>query len=296
MKLKIWFLETRPHFLLLSVVILFSGASIAWYDGAFHLDWTIYALLGLILAHISVNVLNDYFDYRSGVDLRTKRTPFSGGSGILPTSQLTPKQVFWLGIGAFFIAISIGIYFLIIRGWFLLPLLIVGSICILSYTPLMLKTRWPELVAGLGLGTLPVLGVYYIQTATYSVPAVIASIPFGILVHNLLLLNEFPDVEADRTVNRKTLPIVIGRRRAGIIYSILTALVYFWIVGCIVIGIMPIFSCIALLTTPLAIKAIHGALNPDKTSNFITAMANNVLVVLLTPVFLSVGYILNGFF
>ncbi|MFC1984813.1 hypothetical protein ACFLUW_00245, partial [Chloroflexota bacterium] len=79
MKLKIWFLETRPQFLLLSVVLAFLGTCIAWYDGAFHLDYALLAFFGLLLAHISVNVLNDYFDYRSGIDLETKRTPFSGG-------------------------------------------------------------------------------------------------------------------------------------------------------------------------------------------------------------------------
>ncbi len=60
----------------------------AWYDGAFFLSWALLALLGLLLAHVSVNVLNDYFDYRSGVDLKTQRTPFSGGSGILPPPNL----------------------------------------------------------------------------------------------------------------------------------------------------------------------------------------------------------------
>jgi 1,4-dihydroxy-2-naphthoate octaprenyltransferase len=294
--LKILFSEARPKFLLLSVVIVFSGVSIAWNDGTFYLGWALLSLLGLLLAHISVNVLNDYFDYRSGVDLKTQRTPFSGGSGILPTAQLTQKQVFWMGMGSFLLTIPIGIYFIIARGWLLLPLLVVGALCILAYTPIMLKIRWPEWAAGLGLGTLPLLGVYYIQTATYTIPAVVASVPFGILVHNLLLLNEFPDVEADRTVNRKTLPIYIGKRRAGIIYSALTVLVYLWIIGGVVTGIMPVFSSVALLIFPIATKAIKGALNPEKPSNLIPAMANNVLVVLLTSLLLGVGYILNGVF
>ena len=62
MKLKVWFLETRPQFLLLSVVLSFLGISIAWYDGPFHLGYALLTFLGLLLCHISVNVLNDYFD------------------------------------------------------------------------------------------------------------------------------------------------------------------------------------------------------------------------------------------
>ena len=296
MKLKIWFLETRPQFLLLSVVLAFLGTCIAWYDGSFHLGFALLAFLGLLLAHISVNVLNDYFDYRSGIDLETKRTPFSGGSGILPAALLTPRQVFWLGMGSFLLAIPIGVFFVITKGWLLLPLLLVAGICILIYTPFILKTRWPEWAAGLGLGILPVLGAYFIQTTTYTIPAIIASIPSGILVHNLLLLNEFPDTEADSKATRKTLPIIMGTTRAGKVYSALTIIIYLWIIGGVVAGQMPLFSLIALLTLPLAIKAIQGALKPQEISKLIPAMASNVQVVLLTQLLLGIGYILAKVF
>ncbi len=84
------------------------------------------------------------------------------------------------------------------------------------------------------------------------------AIPSGILVHNLLLLNEFPDVEADRKAGRKTLPIVMGKAKAWMVYSALTLLVYLWIIGWVVVGKMPVFSLLALLTLPFAIKAIQG--------------------------------------
>ena len=127
MNFKVWFAETRPQFLLLSVVLAFLGNAIAWHDGYFHLGHALLAFLGLLLCHIGVNVLNDYFDYRSGIDLKTKRTPFSGGSGILPAAQMTPRQVFWLGMGSFLLAVPIGVYFVIVAGWGLLPLLLVQA-------------------------------------------------------------------------------------------------------------------------------------------------------------------------
>ncbi len=301
MKLKIWFLETRPQFLLLSVVLAFLGASIAWYEskefgGPFDMGYAWLAFIGLLLAHISVNVLNDYFDYRSGIDLETKRTPFSGGSGILPAALLRPGQVLWLGLGSFLLAIPIGVYFVIVRGWLLLPLLLIATICVLLYTPLILKLRWPEWAPGLGLGTLPVLGAYFVQTGDYTLPAVIAAIPSGILVHNLLLLNEFPDTEADKKAGRKTLPITMGKAKASIVYSALTVVVYLWIVGGVVSEQMPVFSLVALLTLPLAVKAIRGALKPQEMDKLVPAMANNVLVVLLTQLLLGIGYILAGVF
>lgn len=292
MKLKIFFQETRPQFLLLSVVLAFLGTCVAWYDGSFHLGHAILAGVGLVLAHMSCNTLNDYFDYKSGIDLVTNRTPFSGGSGILREGLLTPRQVFWLGMTCFIIDVPIGIYFVIVKGWLLLPLLIVAALCILLYSPFILKTNWPEWAAWLGLGFLPVLGIYFAQTGAYTWHAVIASVPSGFLVHNLLLLNEFPDAEADLTGNRKTLPITMGRKKAGIVYSVALIIVYLWIIGWAIAGMMPLFSLLALLSLPLAIKAIQGAMKPDDMSKLMPAMANNVLTVLGIPLLMGIGYIL----
>ena len=296
MKLKGWLLETRPQFLVLSVVLAFLGTCIAWYDGFFHPGYAVLAFWGLLLAHVSVNVLNDYFDFRSGIDLMVKRTPFSGGSGILPAGLLKPRQVFWLGVASFLMVVPIGIYFVIARGWLLLPLLLIAAVCILFYTPVILKRRWPEWSPGLGLGALPILGTYFVQTTAYTWPVVIASIPSGILVHNLLFLNEFPDAEADKKANRKTLPITMGKEKASIVYSVLMVAVYLWIIGWVIAGIMPVFSLIALLTFPFAIKAIQGARKHQEINRLIPAMANNVLVVLLTQLLLGIGYILATVF
>ena len=296
MKLKVWFLETRPQFLFLSVVLAFLGISIAWYDGYFHLGYALLTFLGLLLCHISVNVLNDYFDYKSGIDLEAKRTPFSGGSGILPAALLKPRQVLWFGLISLMLAVPIGVYFVLARGWGLLPLLIVGALCTVIYTPLLTKVGFPEWAPGAGMGTLPVLGAYFIQTTVYTFPAVIASIPSGILVLNLLLLNEFPDVEADKNAGRKTMPILIGKSKAWVVYTTLTMIVYLWIVGWVIAGIMPVFTLIALLTLPLAIKAIQGGRKHDDMNQLVPAMASNVQVVLLTQFLLGVGYILGRVF
>ncbi|MFC2007194.1 prenyltransferase [Chloroflexota bacterium] len=296
MSLKVWVLETRPNFLVLPVVLAVMGTSIAWYNGYFHFGNALLAFFGLLLAHISVNTLNDYFDYKSGVDLATKRTPFSGGSGMLPAALLKPEQVLRFGVINFLLATAVGVYFLFTRGWLLLPVLLIAAVCILLYTPFILKRQWPEWSPGLGLGILPILGLYFVQVSAYSWPLLVVSVIPGILVHNLLLLNEFPDTEADKIANRKTLPITIEKRKASIVYSVLTAIVYLWIIGSVIAQLMPVYCLIALLTLPFAIKAIRGALNPDDMSRLIPAMANNVLVVLLTPLLLGIGYILATVF
>ncbi|HEY33667.1 MAG TPA: prenyltransferase [Dehalococcoidia bacterium] len=290
--MKKWLMVIRAPFLPLSVVLAFLGTCIAWYYGAFHLGHALLAGFGLLLAHISVDVLNEYFDYRSGVDLRTQRTPFSGGSGALPQGLVTPRQALWLGLGVLIAIVPIGIYFIVDKGWELAPLLVVAAALIVFYTPYILKMGWPEWAPGVGMGSLPVLGAFFIQTGEYTLPAVIAAIPSGILVHNLLLLNEFPDVEADASANRRTLPIVAGKRKAALFYSAMTVLVYLWIIGWVIAGEMPAFSLLGLLTLPMAAKAILGSMKHDDMSKLGPAMAANVMVVLITQLLMGIGYIL----
>jgi 1,4-dihydroxy-2-naphthoate octaprenyltransferase len=293
---KVWFLETRPQFLTLSLVLAFLGSAVAWYDHYFSLWRAILAGIGLVLAHASVNILNDYFDFHSGIDLATKRTPFSGGSGILPTNLLTPRQVLWLGIICLVLAVPIGIYFVIISGWQLLPLLLVAAFFILLYSPFILKRPWPEWVAGAGLGALPILGMYFVQRGAYTPTAAVACIPSAFLVHNLLLLNEFPDAEADTRARRKTLPISIGKGRAAVFYSSVAIAIYVWIIAWVAAGFMPVWTLLALLTLPFTVRAINGALHNDNPSRLMPGMAANVMAVLSVQLLIGIGYILGRVF
>jgi 1,4-dihydroxy-2-naphthoate octaprenyltransferase len=296
MGLKVWFLETRPQFLTLSVVLAFLGTAVAWQDYHYNFWYALLAGFGLVLTHASVNIINDYFDYRSGIDLATRRTPFSGGSGILPAGLLTPGQALWLGLGALIVTIPIGIYFIIERGLWLLPLLVVAAFFILLYSPFILKRPWPEWAAGAGLGALPILGLYFVQSGTYTWPVVVASIPSFFLVHNLLLLNEFPDAEADVKANRKTLPLTMGKKNAAIFYTVVALAVYVWIIAWAVAQVIPIWTLLALLSLPLTIRAINGAWHHDDPSKLMPGMAANVMTMLLTQLLLGIGFVLGRVF
>jgi 1,4-dihydroxy-2-naphthoate octaprenyltransferase len=291
--MRTWFLATRPQFLIISVLQIFLGTAVAWwYYGYFSPLYCLLALVGLVLVHISVNTLNDYFDYKSGIDLEVKRTPFSGGSGVLSAGLLTPASVGRFGLVCFLLAIPIGIYFVILRGWLLVPILVIGALCVLLYTTHL--TRWGlgEIACGLGLGTLPILGAYFVQSGTYTWEAVIASIPTGIFLHNGLLLNEFPDVEADEKAGKKTFPIVMGKKKAALLYSMLIVAMYVWIAVWSIAGFMPIFALLGLLTIPLGVKAIKGARNHEDESKLIPALGANLIAGLGTQALLAVGYII----
>lgn len=297
--LLLWIKETRPQFLTLSVALAFLGTAIAWYHGPVNIGYALLAGFGLMLTHGSVNALNDYFDYKSGIDLNTKRTPFSGGSGLITEGKIPLIHALLVGAVTSFAALVIGIFFVIVKGWQLIPLLIVAGFCLLLYTPVILKTHWPEWSPGLGLGILPILGFYFVQAGRYNWMVLMASVPSGILVHNLLLLNEFPDVEADRKGGRKTIPVVFGMEAAGRLFRIATILVYIWIVGCVIAtlitgtAIMPVYCLIALLTLPFAIKAMKGSREYNDLDKLILSLGSNVQFILITQILLGIGYILE---
>jgi len=274
-------------------VLTFLGTTIAWYDGSFTLWYALLAGFGLILTHASVNILNDYFDYRSGIDIKTTRTPFSGGSGLLPEGKLTLNQVLILGAITLALAVPIGIFFTIKSGILLLPLLLVAAFLIILYSPVILKLPWPEWSAGVGLGLLPVLGLYFVQSGSYTWHAVIAAIPSAFLVHNLLLMNEFPDIEADATANRRTIPIIAGRQTAAVLFTIVTIAVYVWIIAFVIAGVMPVWTLLALLCVPVSIKAIDGALHNDNIPKLISGMAANVAAVQLVQILIAFGYFID---
>jgi len=301
-KIILWIRETRPQFLFLSVVLTFLGTSIAWYYGSFNICYALLAGFGLVLTHGSVNAINDYFDYKSGIDLDVTRTPFSGGSGLVPEGKLPLKQALMVGVVTSLAALAIGIYFIIVTGWLLIPLLIVAALCLVLYTPVILKTPWPEWSPGLGLGILPILGLYFVQTGRYDWIVLIASVPSGILVHNLLLLNEFPDVEADRKGGRKTTPVLFGMEAAGKLFRSATISVYVWIAGCVLATIitgtviMPVYSLITVLALPFAVKAMRGSKEHADMSILVPALGSNVMFILLTQLLLGAAYILEKLF
>ncbi len=291
----------RIPFLILALILGVLGAAIAWYESRrfgspFYLEYAVLATFGLLVAHAAVNIFNDYFDARSGLDYKTQRTPFSGGSGAAPTGLLSVSEVFWIGIICLIILVPISIFFVRTSGLLLLPLLLLAVFLIIFYTPLILKMGYPEWSAGLGLGILPVLGAYFVHTGVYSLNALIASMPSFFLVHNLLLLNEFPDAEADITVKRRTLPIVVGKKRAAYFFSAVTVLVYLWLIWAVMCRFMPVFTLIALVTLPVAFQVIKGAFRYDDRPAFLKAMGQNVLLVLSTQALIAIGYILSGIF
>ena len=288
---------SRLPFLLLTPACVVLGLGTAYWETG-HVHWLYFALalLGALTAHISVNALNEYYDFRSGLDARTQRTPFSGGSGTLPANPAEARKALLWGLFTLAVTAAIGLYFLIVRGWALLPLGLLGVVLVYAYTLWITRLPLVSLIApGLGFGTLMVLGTDYVLTGGYHWAAFWASLTPFFLVNNLLLLNQFPDVEADRSVGRRNYPIVLGRPAAAKIYVLFLALAYLSPLVAVAWGFLPGWSLLGLLTLVLAVPTAQKALrHADDLPHLMPALGNNVLVNLLTPVLMALGLWLAG--
>jgi 1,4-dihydroxy-2-naphthoate octaprenyltransferase len=289
----IWLIEIRPIFLLGSVVLAFLGTSIAWLDGFFSLGQALLSLFGLILWQISVQVLNDYYDYRSGIDLYTQRTRFSGGSGILPSRILKARSVFKLGLLSFVLALPIWSYLIIEKGMLLLPVIIVGGICVFLYTPVLTKWRLAEMATGLCLGLLPILMFYFVQTGSYTLGVIAPAIASGILMFEVHLLNELPDVEADEIGGRRTLPIILGIHKASRVYLYGTILFYIWVISWVAVGIMPQTTLLSLLTIPVNVLVLIAIKYGGNLKNYAPVLWAGAVSYYLSIALLALGYILS---
>lgn len=286
----------RVPFLILTPACVLLGTGTAfWITRQFNLLYFLLVLVGALCAHISVNALNEYFDFTSGLDLRTRRTPFSGGSGTLPTQPRAARSALIMGLVTLAIVIIIGVFFIVVRGWAILPLGALGVIIIYTYTIWLLRNPIGSLVApGIGFGLLMVMGTHFVLTGQYSWTSFVASLVPTFLVSDLLLLNQFPDVEADRTVGRRHYPLLIGRKNSAVIYGLFLLGAYLSIVVGVTLKLLPLPALLGLLTLVLAIPAARTAYRyADELEKIVPAMGQNVLINILTPVLVAVGLFLS---
>lgn len=286
----------RPSFLLLAPCCVFLGIGTAvWTVGKVNIWHIALILAGAISAHISVNALNEYFDFKSGLDFRTQRTAFSGGSGTLPAHAPAAQLALVTGLTALMITSWIGIYFLFVAGWLLLPLGLFGLLLILLYTGWLTRNPWLSLIApGLGFGPFMVMGTDFVLTGAYSWTALIASLVPFFLVSDLLLLNQFPDVEADKTVGRKHFPIFAGAKISSLIYGAFLLLAYLSIILGVAWKYLPAASLLGLITIGIAIPAFLGAYRYGNDARKLAPfMTMNVLINLATPVLVAAGLLMG---
>jgi 1,4-dihydroxy-2-naphthoate octaprenyltransferase len=285
----------RLPFLLLTPVCVFLGMSTVIANQAdVNLSVLMLALLGAFLAHISVNTLNEYFDFKSGLDLETIKTPFSGGSGALPQNPEMLGTVLAVGVLSSAALLMIGSFFVWKFGIGIMPIGVTGLVIIATYTGWINKHPFICLLApGLGFGFLMVAGTQFVLQGQYTpLSWLVAMVPF-LLVNNLLLLNQYPDIKADTNAGRYHFPIAYGVKHSNMIYGFFSLATVAIIIGYILAGYLPMLSLIALLPMPLAFFSLYGAVKYGETiGNFPQYLGANVAVTILTTLLLGISLVI----
>ncbi|MGR8929799.1 MAG: prenyltransferase [Gammaproteobacteria bacterium] len=282
----------RPPFLFLTPCCLSLPLAFAFSEGA-HPGRLVLVLIlvGALSAHISVNQLNEYYDFRSGLDMHTLRTPFSGGSGALPAMPACADAVRLCGLSCLLLTAAIGLYFVIMGAWKLLPLGLAGVLLVFFYTPAITHRPIVCLLApGLGFGPAMILGSYYVLNGHRPFAVMIVSLMVLLVVSNLLLLNQFPDLDADREVGRLNVPILLGRRMAAKIYTAMLVLAYAILLLSVAFKLLPQGALWGMVTLVFAVPVVRRVLVfHDNMEGLLPAMGVNVALTLSLPISIALG-------
>lgn len=281
----------RIRFLLSSIIAVASGLSIAyWKYKEIDLFYASMTFAGVICLHASIDLLNDYWDYKKGIDTITRRTKFSGGTGVLPQNLLKPKDVYYAGVILLLIGTLIGAYFALVRGIIILAFVGFAVLAVYFYTTNIVNLGLGETFVAIK-GTLIVVGSYYIQTSSIGISSVYAGIIIGILSATVLFVNSFPDYEADRIGGRKTLVILLGKQRAARIFPGIVLCTYSLIIAGALLGYLKIYSLASMVSLPFAIAAMRGINNPGQVSELVRVMGSTVTYSRLTGIVLTTSFL-----
>ena len=285
-----------PFLILTPACVMLGAATAAWSGAKINLYYLALAFVGAVASHISVNALNEYHDFTSGLDFNTQPTPFSGGSGTLPKNPDKAHVALITGLVSLFVIVIVGIYFLSVRGLWLLPVGLLGIVTIVAYTKWITRNPFLCLIApGLGFGPLMVMGTDFALSGSYSWTSFVASLVPFFLVSNLLLLNQFPDVEADRGVGRHHFPITIGRESSVKLYVLFLGGAYLAIIFGYITGSLPLTGFLALGSIAIAVPTVKGVARfANDVDRLIPYMGRNVVIIILTPVLLAIGLFISS--
>ena len=291
--ISVWLRIIRIRFLLASVIAVSLGLAINWWQtGNIEIFDAILIMCGVLSLHASVDLLNDYWDFKRGIDTVTQRTKMSGGTGVLPEGLLKPKQVYAAGIIFLLVGAAIGTYFVFTDGIIIGLILAFAVLSVYFYSTKIVDWGLAEIFIVIK-GTMIVIGTCFIQTTQITESAILGGIVVGILSSFVLFITSFPDHDADKAKGRKTLVINLGKQKACSLFWVFPIIFYSVSIFAIVIEIFPIYCLIILSTVPLLIKfGKKLKQNYEKLDKLLPIMSSTLVFSRVTGILLVVGFLL----
>jgi 1,4-dihydroxy-2-naphthoate octaprenyltransferase len=288
--LRIWFDVTRPFAFPASVLGVLVGTAAAasikqWRWGVLAVE-----LVAIVLMHAIGNLLNDYYDYRSGVDARTEDDEGRPGR-FLVKGILLPKQVLRLILILSLPLAPMGAYLIWFGGWPVAAIAAVGLFGAYAYTgpPFALKyRRLGELCIFIVYGPAVVIGAGYMQSLTVTPKMLLYSVPLGMLITAIVSANNLRDIEEDERGKVRTLAGVLGRKVYLPIYLALMFAPAAIIVSMVISGTAPAWLLLGLLALPIGLAparyALRNVRRPDAdalTAKYMTAFGGLIFLALI---------------
>ena len=292
--LSVWFRVIRVRFLLASVIAVSLGLALNWRQN-FSIDPldAILIFAGVLALHASVDLLNDFWDFKRGIDTKTKRTKMSGGTGVLPEGLLKPTSVYRAGIAFLIIGSVIGSYFVITDGIIVGIILGFAILSIYFYSTKIVDFGLGEFFVAVK-GSMIVIGAYYIQSGQITIESILGGIVVGVLSSLVLFIASFPDHDADKSKGRKSLVIAVGKEKAAKLFWIFPLVSYSAIIIGVSANLFPLLSLITLLTIPLMIKSGLGLRkNFDSIENLVPFMSSTLMFSRITGTLFVVSFLIG---
>jgi 1,4-dihydroxy-2-naphthoate octaprenyltransferase len=291
-KVRALILTARPKTLSAAVIPVLVGSALVSAMGHPPVGWiSSFALLSAIMIQIGTNYVNDAIDFWKGADTETRL----GDARAAQSGWFSPRAVMAMGIGCFAVAMALGIPLVWEGGW---PILAIGLVSLaMGYA----YTGGPFPLAYLGLGDLFVIiffgliavgGVFFLETKSYSLPAVIAGLQIGLLATVLIAINNLRDLDQDKLVGKKTMAVRLGAKNARIEVLVLVGLAFglnfFWLGQ----GYVYAFA-LPMAALPPALRLVRKVLTTQAGREYNQLLAQAALVHMLFGVMLSVGFFLK---
>ena len=288
---KIWIASTIP--------MAVGGALAYAQTGRFSWIWFVVGLVAIYCLEIGKNAINEYVDFLSGVDrfvAPDKRTPFSGGKKTIIDGKLTLKENLVIGLVTIVCGCILGLVVVFYRDFNILWFGLAGVFFALFYSlpPFQFAYRGlGELVVGFTFGPLITNGTYLVQTGTLNTLVILASLPLGLLIANVLWINQYPDYEADRQGGKRNWVVRLGKQKAGNIYTLLFSLAFLSF-PLLTVYDRNYFWLLPLIGLPLAIRAIKVAREQhDNIPLLMEANAKTIQIYQLTGLMMVITALLT---
>ena len=292
--LSVWLRVIRVRFLLASIIAVSVGLSLNWWQNS-TLDFldAILTFAGVMALHASVDLLNDFWDFKRGIDTKTKRTKMSGGTGVLPEGLLKPSSVYRAGVAFLIIGTVIGGYFVITDGITIAIILGFAILSIYFYSTKIVDSGLGEFFVAVK-GSMIVIGTLFIQSGEITIESILAGIVVGALSSLVLFIASFPDHDADKSKGRKTLVIVAGKEKAVKLFWIFPLVSYCAIISGVLLQVFPLLSMISFLSIPIMIKSGLGLKKHfNSVDNLFPFMSSTLMFSRLTGVLFVVSFLIK---